>query len=85
MGERVTISDVASDAGEQLDALALEEALRELAASHERPARVAELRLYAGMTVPEVAEILEISSRTVDYDWRFARSVLRKALGGGEP
>ena len=35
-------------------------------------AEIVQLRVFWGMTVPEVAELLEISPSTVDRDWRFA-------------
>jgi RNA polymerase sigma factor (TIGR02999 family) len=64
-----------------LDVLALHEALERLAVSHPRPAQVVELRFFGGLSVPEVAEALEVSDTTVEGDWRFARAWLRGQLG----
>lgn len=80
--DRVTISNVVEDsnpAGE-LDVLDLEEALNDLARESPRPASVAELRLFAGLDVDQVAQALGVSPRTVKYDWRFARAWLRTRL-----
>src|SRR2546421_601307 len=68
--------------GEGLDVIALHEALDLLARSHPRPAQVVTLRFFGGLSVPEVAESLEVSATTVESDWRFARAWLRGQLGG---
>ena len=62
--------------------LALEEALGRLANYSELKARVVELRFYGGLTLEEVGRVLELSTRTVDREWRFARAWLAEALGG---
>lgn len=63
-----------------LDVLALDQALQSLAERAGRCARVAELRLFAGLTSKEMAELLDVSTRTVDSDWAYARLWLRRAL-----
>ena len=40
------------------------------------------LRFFAGLSVAEVAEVLDVSVGTVELDWRFARAWLRDQLGG---
>jgi RNA polymerase sigma factor (TIGR02999 family) len=65
-----------------LDLLALEEALAELEGVDARAARVVELRFFSGLSVDDTAAVLEISSTTVDVDWRFARAWLSRALDG---
>jgi RNA polymerase sigma factor (TIGR02999 family) len=66
------------------DVLSLDEALDRLAAIHERPSRVVEMRFFAGLTVAEVAESLGVSVGTVEGDWKFARAWLHRELGGLE-
>jgi RNA polymerase sigma factor (TIGR02999 family) len=66
---------------EILEVLALDEALRQLAALNERHARVIELRFFAGLTVPEVAAALRVSVATVESDWRMARAWLAIRMG----
>jgi RNA polymerase sigma factor (TIGR02999 family) len=62
------------------DVLALEEALAHLEVLDERKARVVELRCFAGLTVPETAEVLGVSEETVFRDWRMAKLWLRREL-----
>ena len=61
-------------------ALALEEAVARLEKTDARAARVLELRYYAGLTVEQVAELLDVGSRTIDRDWRFAVAFLRSEI-----
>lgn len=62
------------------EALSLDEALDNLARDHERAARIAELRFFAELTIPEIARVLNIAKSTVDADWAFARAWLARAL-----
>jgi RNA polymerase sigma factor (TIGR02999 family) len=64
------------------DLLTLEAALTRLEAVDPRAARVVELRFFAGMSSPEVAEHLELSVRTVEGDWAHARAWLKRELSG---
>lgn len=75
-GER---ADLALDSAEQ--ALELEAALQKLEATDARAARVVELRYFAGLTLEQAAETLDLARRTVDRDWRFARAFLQAELG----
>lgn len=61
--------------------LALDEALARFAEIDARRARLVELRFFAGLTIPEVAELTGVSETTVQRDWRLARAWLRAALG----
>ena len=63
-----------------IDLLALDDALKALEQVSPRQVRVVELRYFAGMSVPEVAEALGMDSRTVDRDWATARAWLRRRL-----
>jgi RNA polymerase sigma factor (TIGR02999 family) len=78
---RVTLAeDLAITSERVLDLLAFDEALTLLARRHEREARVAELRVFAGMHIREIALVLDVSKRTIDDDWRFARVWLKRQL-----
>jgi len=80
---RVTLAgDEPLVAREPIDFLALEESLEELGRLDPRQAKVVELRFFAGMTVDEIAHLLEVSRSTVELDWRHARAWLRGRLGG---
>jgi len=63
-----------------VDVLDLERALERLERLNPNQARVVELRCYAGLTVPEVAEVLEVSVATVNRSWRAARTWLQDEL-----
>lgn len=67
--------DVAAPARD-LDLVALDEALCELAQLNERQARIVELRFFGGLTIPEIAAALSIGGRSVDRDWQVARAWL---------
>ena len=64
----------------QVDVTAIDEALRELEALDPRQAQVVELRFFAGLTIEEIAAVLEISPMTVKREWAVAKLWLRKAL-----
>jgi len=80
---RVTLTGtddrLAIDSAEQ--ALQLDEALKRLEESDARAARVVELRYFAGLTPEQIAEALDVTRRTVDRDWRFARAFLKTEIG----
>jgi RNA polymerase sigma factor (TIGR02999 family) len=65
-----------------LDLVALDEALEKLAAIDRRKARVVELRFFAGLSVEDAAETLDVSPRTVKSDWNFARLWLLREVRG---
>jgi RNA polymerase sigma factor (TIGR02999 family) len=64
--------------------LAVEEALTALAAEDATAAEVARLRLFAGLSIDETSECLDISRATAFRDWAYARAWLTEALAGGE-
>ena len=66
-----------------VDILELNDALDRLAALDPRQVRVVELRFFAGLSVEETAETLDISAATVKRDWTVARAFLRRALSDG--
>jgi RNA polymerase sigma-70 factor, ECF subfamily len=66
-----------------LDLLALEQALEALAAKDPRKARLVELRFFGGLENQEVAQLLGITERTVERDWRLARAFLRREMERG--
>jgi len=64
----------------KIDVTALDEALQALEVLDQRQARIVELRFFAGLTVEETAELLEISRATVKRDWAVAKIWLRREL-----
>jgi RNA polymerase sigma-70 factor, ECF subfamily len=65
-----------------LDVMALDNALTNLASVDQRQARLVELRFFAGLTLEEAAQTLDISLATANRDWRFARAWLLNRLSG---
>jgi RNA polymerase sigma factor (TIGR02999 family) len=63
--------------------LALDEALRRLAAKDPLKAQLVELRYFVGLTGDEAAEVLGISPSTADRHWTFARAWLQAEVRGG--
>jgi RNA polymerase sigma factor (TIGR02999 family) len=82
--ERVPLDDALAYFEEQhLDVVSLNQALDRLMALNERQGLVVALRFFAGLSVPEVAEVLDVSPATVEGDWRIARAWLHGQLGEG--
>ncbi len=61
----------------------LDDALTALAKLDERQSKVVELRFFGGLTENEIAEVLQVSPRTVNGDWNLARSWLLRELSKG--
>lgn len=64
-----------------LDVLELNDALEALAAELPRAARIVELKFFGGLTGDEIAEQLDVSLRTVNNDWKYAKAFLYRELG----
>jgi RNA polymerase sigma factor (TIGR02999 family) len=64
------------------DVLDVHRALEDLARIADRQARLVELRFFGGLTVPESAEVLDVSLATAERDWTAARHWLRRRLRG---
>jgi len=81
--DRVSIdaADAFTPVGE-VDLLALDEALKKLAAMDARAARVVELRFFGGLQEADAAAILGVSQSTARDDWKMARAWLRQELKG---
>jgi RNA polymerase sigma factor (TIGR02999 family) len=79
--KRVTLSDVAlTEAGGPADVLDVEEALAALERVDPDQARIVELRFFGGLTNPEVAEVVGRPLRTVEMEWRLAKTWLAARL-----
>jgi len=78
-----TFAELSSD-GPSDDAIAIEEALQAFEREYPRKAEVVTLRFFGGLTAEETAEVLAVSSRTVESDWRFAKAWLNSWLSDQE-
>ena len=65
------------------DLVAIDDALTALALVDSRKSRVVELRFFGGLSVAEIADVLQVSQETVHRDWRLAKSWLRREIGKG--
>ena len=78
---QVSLSDALSVAQEQAaNLLALDDALKNLAANDARQGEIVELRFFGGLSIDETAEVLKVSPGTVMRDWTFARAWLRNEM-----
>lgn len=66
--------------GPDIDILAVDEALTQLAAKHPEKAELVKMRYFAGLTLPEAASMLGISTATAERHWRYARAWLARQL-----
>ena len=64
------------------EVLAVHEALAELEKEDPLKAQIVNLRYFTGMTVPETAQVLGISERTLHRHWRFIKAWLKRRLQG---
>lgn len=86
--ERLSAREVPTDLAEgdaviferEQELIDLDEALAALEKVEPRYARVIELRYFAGLSVPEVAEALGVSKSTIEREWRFARVWLMRHM-----
>ncbi|MBL9077525.1 MAG: sigma-70 family RNA polymerase sigma factor [Planctomycetes bacterium] len=84
-GRRHEIDEGTPDTADGLpveDLLTIAEALQELEQHDPELVQVVDLMFFGGRTAAEAAELLSVSSRTVERRWRFARAWLRDAIGG---
>ncbi len=65
-----------------IDPVALDDLLAQLQSRDERLAQVVELRFFAGLTIAETGEVLQMTRRQVDHAWKLARAWLMRALEG---
>jgi RNA polymerase sigma factor (TIGR02999 family) len=82
--ENIALEDVtpifAAGEVEQVDLIALDEALERLAALDQQQVQIVELRYFSGLDVKETADVLGISPTTVKREWAVARAWLKHEL-----
>src|SRR5262249_23739823 len=82
---RLDLDAALSVAGPADDLLALDEALARLATVDSLAARLVALRYFAGLTMPAAAEALDISVRSAERNWTYAKSWLHRELTDTDP
>lgn len=70
---------------QEIDLLEVDDALSQLAQRDARQAQIVELRLFGGLTMDEIAQVLGVSKRTVESEWTMIRAWLRRQLAEEEP
>lgn len=80
----ISLEEASSLCGEpDVNLVALDDALKALAAIDERKSKVVELKFFGGLNVEETAEVLRVSSDTVMRDWKLAKIWLLRELSRG--
>ena len=80
---RVTLDDnLGLQEGRALEVLELDDALTRFAGKHARMALTAELRIFSGLELRDIANLLGVSIRTSQGDWRVAKMWLTRELAG---
>jgi RNA polymerase sigma-70 factor, ECF subfamily len=74
-----------SSAVDPVDAYALDRALARLESLDPRQGRVVELRFFGGLTIAETAEVMSLSSITINREWAVAKAWLYRELSGDAP
>jgi len=79
--QKVSLDEAISFAkNQEIDLLALDDAMRDLAAIDEQQSKIVELRFFGGLTVEETAVVLHISPATVKREWRIAKAWLHNRI-----
>jgi RNA polymerase sigma factor (TIGR02999 family) len=82
-GKKVSLDEALMVVAPGQDLVAVDDALQALAEVDARKSQVVEMRFFAGLTVEETAEALNISSDTVTRDWKVAKAWLKRELAPG--
>ncbi|MCA9719699.1 MAG: sigma-70 family RNA polymerase sigma factor [Myxococcales bacterium] len=77
--ERVALDNLGAEPA-LVDTVAIETALSRLEAARPRAAQIVELRVFGGLTLEEMGEVLQLSAGTIKREWRVARAFLIDAL-----
>jgi len=83
---RVEMHDDLAISPDRLDEVAsVDQALTQLATQNPRQARVGELRYFGGLSVEQIAKVLDVSPRSIKRDWSLARIWLFRQMRPGRP
>jgi RNA polymerase sigma-70 factor (ECF subfamily) len=78
--QMVSLNDQSVMSNEAAEVVALDEALRNLAEMDPRKSQIVEMKFFGGLTNDEVAEVLKVTSRTIEREWRKAKAWLHRAI-----
>jgi RNA polymerase sigma factor (TIGR02999 family) len=78
---KLSLDEALAPADERdINLIALDDALQALAAADEQQSKIIELRYFAGLTIEETAEVLDISPATVKREWTTAKAFLKREM-----
>jgi len=80
----VSLAEYAVISNEVEDVIALDDALKGLAEMDPRKSQIVEMKFFGGLTTEEVSEVLKVTSRTVEREWRKAKAWLNRAISKSE-
>ena len=80
----VSLAEQATMSEEVAEVIALDRALNNLAELDPRKGQIVEMKFFGGLTTEEVAEVLKVTTRTVEREWRKAKAWLHRAISKGE-
>ena len=78
--QMVSLAEQAVISNDVAEVIALDDALKNLAEMDPRKAQIVEMKFFGGLTNEEVAEVLKVTSRTVEREWRKAKAWLHRAI-----
>jgi len=76
--------EIAAGAQRDVNLLALDEALKKLERIDLEKSRMVELRFFSGLSVPETAEVMGVSPRTIDRQWQTAKAWLYREIAAAQ-
>ena len=77
----VSLKNIAAFGAEpDADLLALHDILTELEQLDPDQARIVELKFFGGLTIREIAEVMQIGHATVEREWKVAKAYLKREL-----
>jgi RNA polymerase sigma factor (sigma-70 family) len=79
----VSLAEQSVIAKEIEDVIALDDALKSLSEMDPRKSQIVEMKFFGGLTTEEVAEVLNVTTRTVEREWRKAKAWLNRAISKG--
>lgn len=82
--QRMPLQDIAGTIASPSELLAIDELLDKFTEKWPRRAELVKLRIFAGCTIPECADMLGISASTAEDDWAYARAWLRREWNKSE-
>jgi RNA polymerase sigma factor (TIGR02999 family) len=81
--QMVSLADEAVMYQEVAEVIALDDALNNLAELDPRKSQIVEMKFFGGLTNEDVAEVLKVTTRTVEREWRKAKAWLHRAINKG--